>query len=88
MTCYYSLQDDDVSVFIFSCKFYSTHKQTHLQQQWCIKREFFLSSSVRFGYIWLRTGSVSTITFEQDAVLISGLRECPHGPGNYFLKRN
>ena len=46
MTCYSSLYDDGVSVFIFSCKFYSTHKQTHLQQPWCIKGPFFPSPLV------------------------------------------
>lgn len=70
MTCYSSLQDDDVSVFIFSCKFYSTHKQTHLQQPCASRESYFHPPWLNLDTFGLGQHSVSTITFEQDAVVL------------------
>lgn len=70
MTCYSSSQDDDVSVFIFGCKFYSPRKQTHLQQHGHTRGELFPSPRFNLDTFGLEQRSVSIITFPQDAVLL------------------
>lgn len=70
MTCYSSLQDDDVSFFfIFSCKFYSTHKQTHFERPRVSRESYLHPPWFNLDTFDLEQRSVSTITFEQDAAV-------------------